>query len=41
MFKSPTDLSVNRAADCIIDEDVIKEASRQEIIRRYYKTYNE
>ncbi|MGI6137141.1 MAG: DUF1846 domain-containing protein [Clostridiales bacterium] len=41
MFKSPTDLSVNRVADCIIDEDVIKEASRQEIIRRYYKTYNE
>ncbi len=35
-YKSPTDMGVNMAGNCIIDEDVVCEASKQEIIRRYY-----
>ncbi len=35
-YKSPTDMGVNMAGYCIIDEDVVEEASKQEIIRRYY-----
>ncbi|WP_432663102.1 DUF1846 domain-containing protein [Wukongibacter baidiensis] len=38
VFKSPTDMGVNRVGYGIIDDDVIKEASEQEIIRRYFKT---
>lgn len=37
-YKSPTDMGVNMAGNCIIDDEVCKEASRQEIIRRYYKS---
>ena len=39
-YKSPTDMGVNMAGNCIIDDDACKEASNQEIIRRYYKTLN-
>ena len=39
-YKSPTDMGVNMAGNCIIDDDVCCEASRQEIIRRYYITLN-
>ena len=35
-YKSPTDMGVNMVGNCIIDEEVVREASRQEIIRRYY-----
>ncbi len=35
-YKSPTDMGVNMVGNCIVDEDVVCEASRQEIIRRYY-----
>ncbi len=35
-YKSPTDMGVNMAGKCIIDEEAVCEASRQEIIRRYY-----
>ena len=35
-YKSPTDMGVNMAGNCIVDDDVCCEASRQEIIRRYY-----
>ena len=35
-YKSPTDMGVNMAGNCIIDEEAVCEASRQEIIRRYY-----
>lgn len=38
IFKSPTDMGVNRVGFGIIDDEIIKEASRQEIIRRYFKT---
>ena len=37
MYKSPTDMGVNRAGFGIIDDEVTKEASRQEIIRRYFR----
>ncbi len=35
-YKSPTDMGVNMAGNCIIDDDACVEASCQEIIRRYY-----
>ncbi len=38
VFKSPTDMGVNRVGYGITDDEVIKEASRQEIVRRYFKT---
>jgi len=38
VYQSPTDMGVNRIATGIIDDDIIIEASKQEIIRRYFKT---
>lgn len=38
VYKSPTDMGVNRISCGIIDDEVVQEASRQEIIRRYFKT---
>ncbi len=35
-YKSPTDMGVNMVGNCIIDDDVCREASGNEIIRRYY-----
>ena len=35
-YKSPTDMGVNMAGNCIIEDDVCRRASEQEIIRRYY-----
>lgn len=35
-YRSPTDMGVNMVGFCICDEEAAKEASRQEIIRRYY-----
>ncbi len=35
-YKSPTDMGVNMAGNCICDDDACKDASNQEIIRRYY-----
>ncbi len=35
-YKSPTDMGVNMAGNCIIDDEAVREASNQEIIRRYY-----
>lgn len=36
VYKSPTDMGVNMIKECIIDEDVCKNAAKEEIIRRYY-----
>lgn len=36
-YKSPTDMGVNMVGNCITDDEVCKQASNQEIIRRYYK----
>lgn len=35
-YKSPTDMGVNMAGNCIVDDDVCRHASRMEILRRYY-----
>ena len=39
-YKSPTDMGVNMAGFCIVDDEVCREASCQEIIRRYYQALN-
>ena len=39
-YKSPTDMGVNMAGNCICDDEVCCEASKQEIIRRYYVALN-
>ena len=36
-YKSPTDMGVNMAGNCIVDDEVCREASRKEILRRYFK----
>ncbi len=35
-YKSPTDMGVNMVGNCIVDDAVTREASCQEILRRYY-----
>ena len=35
-YKSPTDMGVNMLGSCIVDDEVCRAASCQEIIRRYY-----
>ena len=35
-YQSPTDMGVNMAGNCIVDDDVCCAASRMEILRRYY-----
>lgn len=37
-YQSPTDMGVNMVGFCIIDDEVCRKASEQEIIRRYFKT---
>lgn len=37
-YKSPTDMGVNMAGNCISDDEACREASCQEIIRRYYES---
>lgn len=37
MYQSPTDMGVNRASAGIVDNEIISEASHQEIIRRYFR----
>ncbi|OPY03418.1 MAG: hypothetical protein A4E60_00276 [Syntrophorhabdus sp. PtaB.Bin047] len=36
-YRSPTDMGVNRVGFAIVDDDVVREASKQEIIRRYFR----
>ncbi len=35
-YQSPTDMGVNMAGNCIVDDEVCRQASRMEILRRYY-----
>ena len=35
-YKSPTDMGVNMVGNCIVDDKATCEASRQEIVRRYF-----
>lgn len=37
LYESPTDMGVNMAGYGIFDDEVVKEASRQEVIRRYFR----
>ena len=37
-YKSPTDMGVNMAGNCIIDDEIVCKASRDEIVRRYYQS---
>ena len=39
-YKSPTDMGVNMVGFCVCDDEVCREASKQEIIRRYYAALN-
>ena len=39
-YKSPTDMGVNMVGFCINDDEVCREASKDEIIRRYYTALN-
>lgn len=41
IYKSPTDMGCNCIASGIIDDAVVTEASKQEIIRRYFRTLAE
>ncbi|MBN2495879.1 MAG: DUF1846 family protein [Deltaproteobacteria bacterium] len=36
-YRSPTDMGVNRAAEGIVDDAIVREAACQEIIRRYFR----
>ena len=38
IYKSPTDMGVNMIKQCITNEQVVKKAATDEIIRRYYNT---
>jgi len=37
MYQSPTDMGVNRASAGIVDDQLISDASHQEVIRRYFR----
>lgn len=39
-YKSPTDMGVNMAGNCIVEDEICCQASKREIIRRYYKALN-
>ena len=39
-YQSPTDMGVNMAGNCIVDDEICCQASKQEIIRRYYQSMN-
>ena len=36
-YQSPTDMGVNMAGYCIFDDDAVRHAAEQEIIRRYFR----
>ncbi|MDO5440189.1 MAG: DUF1846 domain-containing protein [Erysipelotrichaceae bacterium] len=38
VYKSPTDMGVNTISKCIVNDDAVCAAAKEEIIRRYYKT---
>jgi len=38
IYKSPTDMGVNMAGYCIYDDEAVSEASKDEVIRRYYES---
>ena len=38
-YRSPTDMGVNKAKEGIVNDDVVREAAKQEIIRRYFRYF--
>ena len=38
LYRSPTDMGVNMVGNCIVDEAAVIDASKREVIRRYYNT---
>ena len=36
-YKSPTDMGVNMVGNCIVDDEIVQRAAKQEIVRRYYQ----
>ena len=36
-YKSPTDMGVNMVGNCIVDDEIVRRAAEQEIVRRYYR----
>ena len=40
IYFSPTDMGVNMVGYCIVDNDVVEDASKKEIVRRYYNEQN-
>lgn len=40
IYHSPTDMGVNMVGFCIKDENIVEEASKKEIVRRYYNELN-
>ena len=39
IYRSPTDMGVNIIAQCITDDALVREAAKQEIVRRYFRTW--
>ena len=37
IYKSPTDMGVNRAGFGVVDDEAVQEAAKQEMIRRYFR----
>ena len=40
-YKSPTDMGVNMVGNCIVNDEICIQASKEEIIRRYYRALME
>lgn len=40
-YKSPTDMGVNMAGNCILDDEACRDASKREIVRRYFAAATE
>ena len=38
VYQSPTEMGVNMAGKCIVDDEVVCEAAKEEVLRRYYRT---
>jgi uncharacterized protein (UPF0371 family) len=39
VYQSPTDMGVNMAGFCITDDEAVREAAKQEVVRRYFRTW--
>jgi len=37
VYKSPTDMGVNQAGNAIVNDEVVRKAAEQEVIRRYFR----